>query len=101
MHVSVSVAFVSFFYVLFHVLLHGGPIISCPQSFSREGSFSLMLVADSFVDFEQDTIFPVSVDAFEKGNGKSHHVKFSLDQNIRASSLPDNNILSDYRGVFP
>ena len=48
-----------------------------------------MLVADAFVDFEQDTLCPASVDAFEKGNEKSPPVNFSLDQDVRSRSSHD------------
>ena len=76
--------------MLFHVVLHGGPIISRSQSFSCEGSFAEVLDANTLVDFEQDTIHTASVDALDKGNGKSSPIKFSLDQDVRASSLSDN-----------
>ena len=41
-----------------------------------------MLVADALMDFEQDALFPASVDAFDKWNGKSSTVKFAFDQNV-------------------
>ena len=100
MHVSVSLAFVIFFHMLFRVVLHGEPIISYSQSFSRGGSFAQMLAADALTDFKQDTTHSASVDAFEKGNGKSTPVKFTLDQNVRASSSPDNNNFFRDAGEF-
>ena len=82
MHVFVSLEFIAFFHVLFRVVLHDRSIISDLQRFSCEGSSTQVLPANTLVDFEQDTFCTASVDTFEKGNGKSSPVKFSLDQNV-------------------
>ena len=50
-----------------------------------------MLAANPLVDFEQDTIRATSVHTFEKRNGKSSLVKFTLDQDIRVSSTSYND----------
>ena len=82
MHVSVPLAFIASLYMLFCIMLHGGPVIPRSQSFSGEGSSAQMLVVYRFIDLEQDVIRFASVDAFEEGNGKHFPVQSSFDQDV-------------------
>ena len=86
-----SLEFIAFFHVFFRVVLHGGPVLSFPQGFPREGSLALMLAADALMDFDQDALCPILVDILDKWNGKSSSINITFDQDIRASSPPDND----------
>ena len=51
MYVPMYLAFIAFLHVFSCIVLHGGPVLSYPQGFPREGSSTQMLTADTFMDF--------------------------------------------------
>ncbi|MCI55955.1 hypothetical protein A2U01_0077206, partial [Trifolium medium] len=60
---GVALAFVAFFDMLFGILLHGGTVVSCSESFSGEGSSSRVLGIDPLVYLAEDVIDLVLLDA--------------------------------------
>ena len=84
----------------FGIMLHGGPVVASPQGFPHERSPAQMLTADAFVDFKQYAFPSTSIDTLEEWNGKSSSVKFSFDQDVRASPLPDDDLFFWIIGDF-
>ena len=82
MHVSVPLEFIASLHVLFCIMMHGGPVVSCLQGFPREGSPAQMLTADAFVDFKQHALRSASVDTLENWNGKSSSINYAFDQDV-------------------